>query len=38
MKAWYEKVSAPGLHSAAQDPKSHEDLMEVDQLAVKLYT
>jgi len=38
MKARYEKVSAPGSHSAAQDPKSHEDLMEVDQLAVKLYT
>ena len=37
-KARYDKVSAPGLHSAAQDPKSHEDLMEVDQLAVKLYT
>jgi hypothetical protein len=32
MKARYDK-----LHSAAQYPKSHEDLMEVDQLAVKLY-
>jgi len=37
MKAWYDKVSAPGSHSAAQDPKSHEDLMEDDQFAVKLY-
>ena len=32
MKARYDK-----LHSAAQYPKSHEDLMEVDQFAVKLY-
>ena len=32
MKVRYDK-----LHSAAQYPKSHEDLMEVDQFAVKLY-
>jgi hypothetical protein len=38
MKARSDKVSAPGLHLAAQDPKCYEDHMEVDQLAVKLYT
>jgi hypothetical protein len=37
MKAWCDRVSAPGFHSAAQAHQYCEDIMVVGQLAVKLY-
>jgi hypothetical protein len=37
MKAHYERVSAPGSHSTSNDPGDHEDLLELDQLCLRLY-
>jgi hypothetical protein len=37
MKSHYERVSAPGGHSSSNDPRNHEDLLELNQLCLHLY-
>jgi hypothetical protein len=37
MKVLYERITGPGTHSCSDNPGDHEDVLVVDELAVRLY-
>jgi hypothetical protein len=37
MKVWYDRITGPGTHSSLSNPGNHEDVLVVDELAVRLY-
>ena len=37
MKVQYERITGPGTHSCSDNPGDHEDVLPIDELAVRLY-
>ncbi len=37
IKARYKRVNGPVTHSSSNNPKDHEELLEVGQLSIRLY-